>query len=242
MALEIRQRCPLPNGLHARPAALLSAQARQFGASITLVNESSGKRANAKSPLSSITLDLRHDDAYRVLIEGDDAAAAHASLTQFLEVEFPHCDSALPAIDMSRGALPLSPMLENSGADYLRGVPVVGGVGEGRLVNLHREVTLPDSALGAIADLERERMRAVTAIERVVGRFEARIQAARGLERDVIEAQRSIMEDDQFRSQVDDAIRRERCSAGRAIQIAGEELSDMLRATGNPLLSARADD
>ncbi|MCB9852097.1 MAG: phosphoenolpyruvate--protein phosphotransferase [Phycisphaerales bacterium] len=242
MALEIRQRCPLPNGLHARPAAMLSAVARKFASSITLVNEESGKQANAKSPLSSITLDLRHDDAYRVLIEGDDEADAHQSLSQFLTVEFSLCDSPLPDVDTDRAAMPLSPMLAACGADFFRGLPVVGGVGEGRLVDLHREVTLPASVQNEVINPDRECLRAVTAIERVVGRFEARILTAGSLERDVIEAQRSILEDDRFRTQIEDAIRRDHCNVGRAVQIAGMELGEMLRATGNPLLGARADD
>lgn len=240
--MEIRQRCPLPNGLHARPAAMLSAFARKFSSAITLVNEKSGKRANAKSPLSSITLDLRHDDAYCVVIEGEDESSAHQSLTQFLTVEFPLCDSPLPEVDTDRAAMPLSPMLAACSAEVFRGLPVVGGIGEGRLVNLHREVTLPASALEPAVTPDRECLRAVGAIERVIGRFEARVLTASSLERDVIDAQRSILEDDRFRTQIEDAIHREHCSVGRAVQIAGTELGEMLRATGNPLLGARADD
>lgn len=242
MALEIRQRCPLPNGLHARPAAFLSAFARKFGATITLVNEKSGVRANAKSPLSSISLDLRHDEPYLIVIEGEDERAAHESLSQFLEVEFPNCDSPLPTIDAERAELPLSRMLTDTGANTLRGLPVVGGIGEGRLVSLQREITLPESATASPKDLNQESGRAHTAVERVVGRFEAMAATASALERDVIEAQRSILEDDEFRSQIDEAIQREKCSVGRAVQIAGAELSETLRATDNPLLAARADD
>lgn len=242
MALEIRQQCPLPNGLHARPAALLSAVARRFDAAITLVNEKTGVQANAKSPLSSITLDLRHDDAYRVVIDGADEAEARDALSQFLEVEFPGCDAPLPAIDAERGKLPLSPMLVESNATFFRGMPVVGGIGEGRLVNLHREITLPKVAKGRPADLDLECRRAVSAVERVVGRFEAMSTAAVRLEREVIEAHRSILEDAEFRSRIEEIIRRDRCSVGKAVLCAASELGEVLRDTDNPLLAARADD
>lgn len=242
MALEIRQRCPLPNGLHARPAALLSAVARRFAASIFLVNEKSGKRADAKSPLSTITLDLRHDDAFRLEIDGADEASAHESLTEFLQVDFPNSDSPLPTFGTDRAELPLSPMLVASGADIFRGTPVVGGIGKGRLVNLHRVVTLPETANATPSDLHRERLRATAAVERVVGRFEAHAAGAAHVERDVIEAQRSILEDEQFRLRIDRTIEREGCSVGRAILISARELGDLLRATGNLLLASRADD
>lgn len=243
MALEIQQRCPLPNGLHARPAAVLSAAARKFASSITLVNERSGVRANAKSPLSSITLDLRHDDAFRVLIDGADENDACAFLSEFLEAEFPACDTPLEVVDSDGAKIPLSPMLVDSKAGFQRGQAVVGGVGRGRLIDLHRKVALPESANRPPANIESECVRASVAVERVVGRFEA-ISAAvsRGLERDVIAAQRSILDDDEFRSRLEAVIRRDGCSAGIGVLSAAREIGDVLRGSSNPLLAARADD
>lgn len=69
-------------GLHARPAALLVREARQFASGIKI--ESAGKTANAKSPLSLMTLGARKGDRVIVKADGPDAEAAVDALTDFI--------------------------------------------------------------------------------------------------------------------------------------------------------------
>ncbi|HQL55712.1 MAG TPA: HPr family phosphocarrier protein, partial [Phycisphaerae bacterium] len=60
--------CPLPNGLHARPASQLADVASRFVAEITLTNERTGTSANAKSVLAMVATDVKRGDGCRVRI------------------------------------------------------------------------------------------------------------------------------------------------------------------------------
>ena len=48
--------------MHARPASALEHVARRFAADLSLTNERTGRRANAKSVLGIVSLDIRHGD------------------------------------------------------------------------------------------------------------------------------------------------------------------------------------
>ena len=80
MKEEIRFRCPLRGGLHARPASQLVEVAGHFSAAIELLNERTGERGNAKSVVAVIALDVRGGDPCRLLLDGSDAAAARMAL------------------------------------------------------------------------------------------------------------------------------------------------------------------
>ena len=80
MALEHRFACPLPNGLHARPASHLEAVASRFAADATLVNERTGVEANAKSVLALISADIQPGDPLLLRVSGAGAEAAFADL------------------------------------------------------------------------------------------------------------------------------------------------------------------
>src|SRR5512133_3877869 len=137
MALTYTFVCPLPNGMHARPASAIEVVARPFAAATTLTNERTGQTANAKSVLGIIGLDIRLDDRCRLTVEGDDEAAAFATLARFFAHDFPHTDDALPAVaTATAGAVELPPMLRQAGATVHPGTPVVPGIGTGRLVRI----------------------------------------------------------------------------------------------------------
>src|SRR6187402_2657505 len=97
MAREHRFIFPLPNGLHARPASHLEAVTSRFASDIALVNERTGRKANAKSVLSMVGTDVRQNDPCRISISGADEDGAGAAVAAFLRDVFPTCDDALPA-------------------------------------------------------------------------------------------------------------------------------------------------
>ena len=49
MPLDYSFSCPLPNGVHARPASALEEVARSFTADVVLLNQRTGRSANAKN-------------------------------------------------------------------------------------------------------------------------------------------------------------------------------------------------
>src|SRR5215831_2218041 len=95
MSFEHDFTCPLPNGLHARPASQLAEAALAFECEITLTNLRSGAVANAKSVLALVAADIRNGDPCRLHTAGTGAAAALSSLRGFVEDVLPGCDEGL---------------------------------------------------------------------------------------------------------------------------------------------------
>ncbi len=72
-----------PHGLHARPAALLAAEAKKFDARITLSKE--GREVSAISPVKILTLEIEHGDKVVLAATGAEAAEAVEQLTRLLD-------------------------------------------------------------------------------------------------------------------------------------------------------------
>jgi len=70
-------------GLHARPAAVFSKKAIEFSCDVTV--EKDGRKANAKSIMSVLKLDVRQGDQVTLRCEGDDAGDALPALVELIE-------------------------------------------------------------------------------------------------------------------------------------------------------------
>lgn len=73
-------------GLHARPAKIFARAAAAFAADVSV--EKDGRRVNAKSVLSVLTLDCHQGDEISITVEGDDADAALTDLVALVESRF----------------------------------------------------------------------------------------------------------------------------------------------------------
>jgi len=157
---ELEFQCPLPNGLHARPASTLAEVVGRFEAEISLENRRNGARANARSVLEMVALGVKRGDRCRLEIRGADAESAAASLRAFLDNELPICDEALPAEAPATGrALPRG--LRNACGRWFAGTVVCPGIGKGRVVVLGAAFVPPElleQPAEAPAD-EREKVR-----------------------------------------------------------------------------------
>lgn len=71
------------DGLHARPAAVLSASAKRFSCSIKIGRD--GQEANAKSVVGIMGLSVKRHDSIVITAEGDDAAEAIAALVPLIQ-------------------------------------------------------------------------------------------------------------------------------------------------------------
>ena len=74
---------PNPSGLHARPAALLANAAKKFGADIRL--QRGEQRANAKSVVAILGMEVGHGDRVVVVAQGSDAQEAIRVLAPMIE-------------------------------------------------------------------------------------------------------------------------------------------------------------
>src|SRR5215212_4768323 len=128
MPLDLSFSCPLPNGVHARPASALEEVARTFTAEVVLLNQRTGRSANAKSILSIVGADIRFSDPCLLKISGADEERAMVALGSFIRNTLPRQEAALPTIPVADGELRLPPCLGKSGAVFRRGTVVVPGI------------------------------------------------------------------------------------------------------------------
>ncbi len=133
MIAEFDFRCPLPSGLHARPASHLAETSLRYACAIELKNERNGAVADAKSVLALVAADVHHGDPCRLRFDGADAEVASSSLREFVMHALPACDVPLPAAPSS-GPVVLPRVLRDADARIVSGVPVSRGIGRGRLV------------------------------------------------------------------------------------------------------------
>src|SRR5437660_1618133 len=126
MALDFQFSCPLPHGLHARPASQIASLANGFSSSCALTNSRNKATANLKSVLSIIAADVRLDDPCSIRVEGADETVAGAALQRFVSHELPHCDAPLPG-PQSRQEAYLPRALRTPGAEMYTAVSATRG-------------------------------------------------------------------------------------------------------------------
>ncbi len=227
--------CPLPHGLHARPAKRVVDCVEPFSSEVTLANLRSNATASARSVLALIALDLREGDRCRATVTGPDAAEAAARLRAFVEGELPRCDAALPAAKAAPGRPPRA--LRSELTRFHAGTPAAAGIGMGRIV--HAKGSLSDALLPPEAPGD-ERERVAGAFRAVEADLRRRLDAAAGgVEADILGAHLAIARDGALRAEVD-ALVEGAAAAGGAVVEACSRLSSNLRRAGSAWIRERA--
>ena len=84
--MEVQLTIKNPEGLHARPAGMLAKKAAQFQSSIQI--SVSGQLKSAKSIMGLMSLSLKKDQEFTLIIDGPDAEAARDALAALVNSEF----------------------------------------------------------------------------------------------------------------------------------------------------------
>src|SRR5262245_25380324 len=168
MSLDLSFSCPLSNGVHARPASALEEVARTFMAEVMILNQRTGRSANAKSVLSLVGADIRFSDPCLLKISGADEESAMATLGTFIRNTFPRHDGELPTVGPTEGELLLPPALSNTGAMFRRGTPVVPGIATGRAVRASGPGISNGLQLAGVTDVAAEQRRIDKALQELV--------------------------------------------------------------------------
>jgi phosphoenolpyruvate-protein phosphotransferase len=238
--LELFFTCPLPHGLHARPASALEEVSRRFAAQLTLANLRTGQACNAKSVLALVALDLRFDDRCRLTARGEDEREATTALASFIDVELPRCDAPLPPL-AAQDEVRLPPVLRAAGPTAHRATPVAPGIGRGTLVRVGGLVVPDELARGVASDVDEEIRRMDEAFGRLLSDYDATLQEmGQGVQAEILSAHRSVARDPELKHWLDADIRARRASAASAIVAAETHFSKMLAATGSAILRDRA--
>lgn len=241
MALDYTFICPLPNGMHARPASALEEIARGFAADVVLTNQRNGRHGSAKSILALVGIDLRFQDPCRLTVSGKDQEPAMAALGKFVRVELSRCDAPLPVVSAPAGELKLPPVLRSAATVAYRGAAVVPGIGQGWLVKAGGFRIHSGLPLEGAQNPQAEQRKIDHAIEQLVAWYEHEmVSAGRGIEREMFSAHRSLARDQEFYQLLADAIVLRGRTAAGAIAEAVAHFSARLQASENILLRERS--
>lgn len=240
MPLDYSFSCPLPNGVHARPASALEEVARSFAADVVLLNQRTGRSANAKSILSIVGADIRFSDPCLLKVSGADEEQAMASLGAFIRNSLPRQETALPIIKAADGELQLPPCLQNSGAVFRRGTVVAPGIAQGRIVHIGGFRIPQNLPLDGVTDAAAEQRLVCDALDGLIDWYGQRAAAAgEGIEGELFLAHRSLARDAEFRECILDAVARHGRTAAGAIADAEARFSGVFSKSENTLVRER---
>ena len=241
MAEDYAFTCPLPHGVHARPAGALEEVTRTLASDVSLINERTGRSANAKSVLGIVGLDIRLDDRCRIIASGPDEQEAIARLRRFVEIEFPRCDEPLALTAAAALETRLPPVLRQARPAFVPGTPAAPGIAEGRAVWIGG-LAVPDwIPKSGVTDVAAETSLLESALADLTRSYDARVLAiGTGIEADVLRTHGSIARDPGFRAHLISAVRDRRKTAAGAIADVERHFTAMLSATGSLILRERA--
>src|SRR5512139_2647646 len=227
----------LPNaqGLHARPAAVLAAEAKRFKADVRLVR--GADEVNAKSVVAIMGLSTKRGDVVHLRAAGADAADAIAALGRLLADGCGEAaGEAAPAPPVAvAAAAPAVPLAEGE----LVGVSASPGLAVGTVVQVRQQVIDVREAGESPA---RERARLDVALKEARQQVETfGVQHATSAKAQILAAHRELLDDPDL---LDLAIAGTTAgkSAGFAWRAAFTEHAARLEALDNPLLRERAND
>src|SRR5215475_11048620 len=130
--------CPLPHGMHARPASQMAEFARGFASQFRLINQRTGAQANLKSPLAILSTDVRGGDSCSIRIHGVDQELARGALKDFVAQELAKADEAGPEVEAEFRPAVLPRALQSPAITRYPGVAVSPGIGNGKAVVVGR--------------------------------------------------------------------------------------------------------
>jgi multiphosphoryl transfer protein len=233
---------PNPNGLHARPAAVLASAANTYRSDVWL--ECGNRRANAKSVTALMALDVHCGDTTNLVAQGSDAGQAIESLCALMHAGLGEETALAQTPARCRLAEATHPAVAAHSEDpaVLVGVSASTGMVVGNTCRLHRQ------ALGVeetAQDPDAELQRLATAIDQAKHQLHV-LQAQLGNQADtsqaaIFAAHQEVLDDPELLDRVRNEIGKGK-SAAFAWQVVVDTEANDLAQISNPLLAARATD
>ncbi len=241
MEREFRFTCPLRNGLHARPASMLTEVVRRFGSTVTLSKEAGAASVDARSVLSIVGLDVKHGDSCRLVAAGSDAEDAVAALRSFVSGDMAVADDFPAPAAAAPGAAPSLPItIRRLGAPHASGRVVCGGIGVGCAVFVEGLALPPAWRDAKPGPLDAETAAVRNAIVEVHHDLERRAERATSkMESELLRAHSEIAHDSALRSEIDRFLRAGR-TGPQAVVAAAEVFMDRLRRSESAYIRDRA--
>lgn len=229
-----------PLGLHARPAAVVAAQVRQFTSDVRLLRD--GREANLRSVVSIMALEVSGGDTVTIVARGPDARQAVDRLSRLLAEELRESAGESPIPPVPR-MTPTAAQPTTSGIDNaLGGVPASPGIAVGTVCRVRIEDEVVQERA---ADPNHERRALDAAIASAHVQLEAlqtRLSADADAERAAIfGAHQELLEDPEVLDAAAERIRGG-ATAAYAWRESYRVQAERLRGLRNPVLVGRAAD
>ena len=226
---------PLPQGLHARPAARVAKAAAAYEAKVTL---SVGQRsANAASPVAMMALGLRLGDDLTLNATGTDAEAAVATLAELILSGMGERTEP-PAATLISASVPSGPTMTADGELVFKGVCAAPGLIIGKAVRLRlSEIAVIEAGRGPA----QERAALDAALKTVEAQLAASAAATSSELRSVLAAHAAFLSDPELTTAAHLLIA-EGKSAAYAWRQACRATASLLRSLGDARMAERADD
>lgn len=230
--------CKLKEGIHARPAGHIERLCNAFSADISWKNSRTGMTANAKSALALVSTDTLMHDLCEITLSGDDEFDASFQLADLLE-KLLSMEESQPA-ELFENDTSLPRTLREIHPVFLRGTRISGGVAIAR-PQVCKSVSF--TQLQALAPVEyqgskEEISRFIAGVSALKNEKIALLENISGVERDIIEAHLSIINDITFAEQIKDQIHQQQ-SAFSAVIGAAEAFCDILNSSGSQYIKER---
>ncbi len=232
---------PNPTGLHARPTAILVAEAKKFSSVIHLYK--GGDQANAKSLVSIMGLEVNCGDEINLVAKGADAEDALASLVPLIESglgeDCPPISESLQQNNEAEDNTEEEDVPLSSDPNIILGVTASPGLAIGQVVQLKREeIQVTENASNATAEnaaLKSAMEEAFMQLQELQNKMEDKEKAA------IFSAHQELIEDpelvDSAKELIDDGK-----SAAFAWKTAYTAQAMQISKLKNELLAARAND
>jgi phosphocarrier protein FPr/phosphocarrier protein len=220
----------LAHGLHARPAAQVSAAARRFAAEIELSVR--GRRVNAKSIAALMSLGVRKDDSVGLVARGSDAADAIETLSDLIDHGIEEAPETAPPAAVATATTHDPPR------NALRGVSGAPGIVIGRALQLRAtEFAVAEAGKG----VAHETAALADALAKVRARLDHLVAGGNRQRREILSAHVALLDDPELMRQVRAAIEDGK-SAAFAWQAAIRGYADAFRAIDNARMRERVGD
>ncbi|MBB1200203.1 phosphoenolpyruvate--protein phosphotransferase [Enterobacteriaceae bacterium 89] len=230
--------CPLPNGLHARPAWALKEHCSAWQSEIRFINHRLNTHADAKSSLALVSTGTLFNDSCSLEISGSDEERAKRELESYLEHRFIDSDSIEP-VAISPQAHPLPRSLSRLNPRLISGKVLASGIGSGEILLWRsdsldgyraipanpEDMTLLEHSLAELADSLNQQLRGLG-----------------GESKTILSAHLSLIQDEEFASNIRRLMRDRKQGLAAAIIDNMEAICDKLLASSSDYLRERASD
>lgn len=230
--------CPLPNGLHARPAWELKEQCSQWQSEVAFINHRLNTRADAKSSLALIGTGTLFNDSCSLNITGSDEEQARRVLEEYLQHRFIDSDSVQPtAAELAAHPLPRSLIRLNP--DLLYGNVLANGVGSGTLTLWQSDNLECYRTIAASAE---DNTRLEHSLATLAEELNRQLRERDGESKTILSAHLSLIQDDEFAGNIRRLMAEQHLSLGAAIIRNMEQVCEKLSSSASDYLRERVSD